>query len=626
MAIALDSLLLNLDRNNFVSLLPFYWAAATTWFSIRSRKFLRFAVISDTAMLIVVYSIVRTLDIDLYRWPVVMIALFAGVVFLQALAFLFSLPREIKLRTREAIPAVLVILALILLGGALFLGPSQRRALEKGGGLLEPKLFSFDFSQFLRLDSEISVNDDLILIVKKESDYFDEHILLRRSVLSGYSRKQGFYRIEELDERTHPQRLPGRTTELPSHNAAGRTRSVNQEYFLVNFDGAAFIGMNEPVSVTPYENWDASSFRSAYKVESLVSTAGPRELSRAGRNQPGAEELGLSDAEFKTYTEYSGDERIRSLAEEITQGPDRYADKVRKIHDYLKFGEYRYSLKPGIAPDGDQLGWFLFQSKKGYCSYYAFAMTLLLRSLGIPARLAAGLFIDLSTNTFDYYPVRADMAHAWVEVPFPGQGWIEFDPTSENLAEGEEFRFSAGVDPQLFEKLMREIIENRSLLRAKEGTDAAQTPASSLAKTAAALLRKYWLAPILLIVAAMWLIIRCRYLFAFFLYRDRRKKAVQLWKHAGRLLRLAGLAPGAAESESEWAHNTDRRISGIYAMYQNAAAARFAPVFTEDDFASQRQNYLVFCAAYKQNIPVWRRLISWLLPPLALLLSPAGIA
>jgi hypothetical protein len=385
----------------------------------------------------------------------------------------------------------------------------------------------------------------------------------------------------------------------------------------VNFDGAAFIGMNEPVSVTPYENWDASSFRSAYKVESLVSTASPWELSRAARNWPGAEELGLSDAEFKTYTEYSGDERIRSFAEEITQGLDRYADKVRKIHDYLKFGDYRYSLKPGIAPDGDQLGWFLFQSKKGYCSYYAFAMTLLLRSLGIPARLAAGFFIDLSTNTFDYYPVRADMAHAWVEVPFPGQGWIEFDPTSENLAEGEEFRFSAGVDPQLFEKLMREIIENRNLLRAKEGADAAQPPpASSLAKTAAAVLRKYWLAPLLLGVVLLWLNIRCQYLFGFFLCRDRRKKAIRLWKHAGRRLRLAGLAPGAAESESEWAHNTDRRISGIYSIYQSAAAARFAPVFTEDDFALLLENYRVFCAAYKQNIPVWRRLIAWLFPPL----------
>ncbi|MDR0316560.1 MAG: hypothetical protein LBH97_06640, partial [Treponema sp.] len=229
LAISLDSLLLNLDRNNFVSLLPFYWAAITSWFSIRSRTFLRAAIIADAALLVVVFSIARTADIAMYRWPIVMIVLFAGIVFAQALALLFSLPPEIRLRKNEMIPAIAAILVLIVIGGFLFLKPSQEQAIEKGGGLLEPKLFSFDFSQVLRLDTEISMNDDLILIVKKGSDniypfnphggvYPLEHILLRRSVLSGYGRKQGFYRIDEIDEKTHPQRLPQRRTRLFGQN------------------------------------------------------------------------------------------------------------------------------------------------------------------------------------------------------------------------------------------------------------------------------------------------------------------------------------------------------------------------------------------------------------------------
>ena len=291
LAITFDSLLLNFDRNNFVSILPFYWIAASTWFSIRSRKFLRAAVVADAAMLLVVYCISRTQDIAMYRWPIVMIVVFAGIVFLMTLTLLFSMPPESRLRAKEICFAITALLALIVIGGFFFLKPFQERAIEKGGGLLEPKLFSFDFSQFLKLDSEISMNSDLILIVKKDSD--DENILLRRSVLSGYSPKQGFYRIEELDERNHQQRLPGRQQRLsPAEFTAAL--NVNQEYFLVNFDAAGFIAMKEPVLITPYENWNASSFKSAYAVESLVSVADFSELVRCGRGEFGAAEFGIS--------------------------------------------------------------------------------------------------------------------------------------------------------------------------------------------------------------------------------------------------------------------------------------------------------------------------------------------
>ncbi|MDR0583894.1 MAG: tetratricopeptide repeat protein [Treponema sp.] len=635
LAVTLDSLLLNLDRNNFVSLIPFYWAAATSWFLIRSRRALRAAVIADAALLLVVFSIARTADIAMYRWPVVMISVFAGIVFVQALALLFSLPPETRLRKSEAIPAAAVLLALVILGGILFLKPAQERALEKGGGLLEPKLFSFDFSQFLRLDSEISMNDDLVLILKKDSN--DDHYLLRRSVLSGYSRKQGFFRIEELDGRTHPQRLPDHPLRLSGRQsgAAGQAgpqdgrpvtqpaRLLNQVYYLVNFDASAFIGMNEPVSVTPYETWDASSFSSAYAVESMVNDTVFAELSRSD-SRPGAAALGLSENEFKIYTDYGGDERIRLYAEEITRGLDHYGDKVRMIHDWLKYGEYRYSLKPGIAPDGDQLGWFLFQSKKGYCSYYAFSMALLLRSLGIPSRVAAGFFIDPATNTFDYYPVRSDMAHAWVEVPFPGYGWIEYDPTSEDLAEGEDYRFSAGVDPDLFERLMREILENRSRLRVKEGREETDAPENikSLVRSAAALLRDYSPPLLLILAAVLFVYIRCGRFIDSALRRDRRKKAILLWKHALRRLRLAGLKRAAEASEPEWALRMDQHIEGIYALYQGMAAARFAPAYTGNDFSSQRNAYRAFSTAYGKKVSLLRRLSAWAFPPLALIPGP----
>ncbi|HEV2056734.1 MAG TPA: transglutaminaseTgpA domain-containing protein, partial [Methylomirabilota bacterium] len=104
-------------------------------------------------------------------------------------------------------------------------------------------------------------------------------------------------------------------------------------------------------------------------------------------------------------------------------------DLVMALTTYLQ-KHYRYSLEIGHLPPGrDPVDWFLFDTKVGYCEQFATAEVLLLRSLGIPARLATGY------GTGDYDPVlnqaivRERDAHAWVEVWFAGHGWVPFDPT-----------------------------------------------------------------------------------------------------------------------------------------------------------------------------------------------------
>jgi tetratricopeptide (TPR) repeat protein len=630
-AITFDSILLNLDRNNFVSLFPYYWSAVSTWFAVRSysgkRKFLRAAVIADTVILLIIYSIARTSQIELYRWPIITIILFSVMVFLQALSLLFSMPRQTKLRIKEKCFAAAALLAIISAGGFFFLKPFQEKAVEMGGGLLEPKLFNLDFSKYLKLDSEISMKNELVLIVKKDDTF---HHLIRRSVLSGYNSKQGFFKNEELDDKNHPQRLPAQQVFL----TPGEFESsipVDQEYFLVNVDESAFIGMKEPAVISPYESWDSSSFNSAYAVESYVSGADYWDLMfvTLRDEQPSLDDLGLSESEYKIYTEYGNNEKLRSLAEEITAGCSRYADKIYTIYDYLKYGDYRYSLKPGIAPDGDQLGWFLFQSKKGYCSYYAFSMTLLLRSLGIPARVASGFFVDPDSGTFDYYPVRSYMAHAWVEVAFPKYGWIEFDPTTENLAEDEEFQFTAGTDTALFEKLMKEIFENRSRMKIKESTEdsSSESGFDSFTHNVVSLIKSSWLPLLAVVLATVFFSIRCGIYFSVFTTQNQRKKSVRLMKHACRRLRLAGFRRNGPShtseiSEPEWALQLEDRFKGIYSLYQSAAAARFAPEYSKTDFELQQTNYAVFSLSYKKKVSVWRRIIAWLFPPLAIMAGP----
>jgi hypothetical protein len=623
-AVTLDSLLLNLDRNNFVALIPFYWAAFSTYFSVKSRAFLRADIVAADALFLVLFSIARTADIAAYRWPILMIAVFAGALLLQFFAFILSLSPELRLRGREKLGAGAVLLALVAAGGALFLGPAQKMEVNKGGGLLEPNLFQFDFSQVLRLESEISMNDDLVLIMKKEGG--DDHVLLRRFVLSGYNQKQGFFR-NDADELTHPQRLPERSTPLAGREVIRASREVKQEYYLVNFDSSAFIGMNDPALITPFETWDASSFTSAYSVLSNASGATPTELLRAAPQELSAAGLDLSEEEYALYTDYGSDERLTALARELTAGKDNYGAKIQAVYRYFKQDEFRYSLKPGIAPDGDQLGYFLFQSKKGYCSYYAFAFTLLLRSLGIPARVAAGFFIDPETNTFDYYPVRSDMAHSWTEVRFPGYGWIEFDPTSDNLAEDEEFRFSSGVPTELFERLMKEILDNHDRLVPKEGaaSDEDSRTLQALGARTLRALRQYWRFMLGGALAGLFALLRGGFLLLAWLRRDPRKKATALWAHGKRRLRLAGYKKPPLLAEPEWARLMAKQGLDIYSLYQDAAAARYAPFYSAADFKIMTACYTLYTRQYDKIIPRSRRILAWLCPPLALLLPPAPL-
>jgi transglutaminase-like putative cysteine protease len=127
----------------------------------------------------------------------------------------------------------------------------------------------------------------------------------------------------------------------------------------------------------------------------------------------------------------SGSDRIGQLARDILLAAtpaDTVLQKITAIEKYLKTN-YRYTLDVKPTATGMPIEDFLFRQKAGFCEHYATAMTLLLRSIGIPARLVTG-FLPGEWNEFGrFYTVRQSNAHAWVEVWFERSGWIPFDPT-----------------------------------------------------------------------------------------------------------------------------------------------------------------------------------------------------
>jgi transglutaminase-like putative cysteine protease len=122
--------------------------------------------------------------------------------------------------------------------------------------------------------------------------------------------------------------------------------------------------------------------------------------------------------------------RVVELAKQITAGLTNPYDKAMAITDWLR-KNIQYTLTVPAAPaDRDIMEWFLFDLKKGYCNYYATAEVVMLRSIGIPARLAVGYAEGESQQNGDSYLVRRRDSHAWPEVYFSAFGWIEFEPTA----------------------------------------------------------------------------------------------------------------------------------------------------------------------------------------------------
>jgi protein-glutamine gamma-glutamyltransferase len=122
------------------------------------------------------------------------------------------------------------------------------------------------------------------------------------------------------------------------------------------------------------------------------------------------------------------DARIPELARQITKNVRTPFDKALVIESYLR-SRFSYTLNLTGKPGDDPLAHFLFETRAGHCEYFASAMTIMLRTLGIPSREVNGFLPGEYNDLGGDYIVRASDAHSWVEVYFPGNEWQVFDPT-----------------------------------------------------------------------------------------------------------------------------------------------------------------------------------------------------
>lgn len=161
----------------------------------------------------------------------------------------------------------------------------------------------------------------------------------------------------------------------------------------------------------------------SYLVVSELSTADVESLQEAGTEYPAWVRERYLDVPATVP------QRVAELAQEVTKDAETPYDKVVALENFLRGYEYNDAIpEPPQGVDG--VDYFLFDVQAGYCDYYASALAIMARSLGIPARISAGYNQGEYLPDVDAYRVREHNGHSWPEVFFPAYGWVEFEPTA----------------------------------------------------------------------------------------------------------------------------------------------------------------------------------------------------
>lgn len=165
----------------------------------------------------------------------------------------------------------------------------------------------------------------------------------------------------------------------------------------------------------------------SYTADGTISTAAEDKLKAATTDYPQY----IRDRYLQLPN--SLPQRVRELAASLTKGRATPYEKAKAIEEYLRTIPATYDIKPA-PPNRDAVDYFLFEEKKGYADYQASAMTVLLRSSGVPTRLVVGYTVDEFDLSVHRYLLREKHAYAWPEAYFPGYGWVEFAPYGEASA------------------------------------------------------------------------------------------------------------------------------------------------------------------------------------------------
>lgn len=217
--------------------------------------------------------------------------------------------------------------------------------------------------------------------------------------------------------------------------------AMRQEIYLdpIGFD--VLFGASMPLAFELQERFGASKARVHQNDElRLAHDGGVRYVVYSRIDPPPASALraapDIVPQGYEVYVQLAPEitDEVKKLAQEITRDARTNYDKAEAVRAWLQtnLSYSRVMESPGST---EPIHFFLFDRKQGHCEYFASAMAILLRAVGVPTRNVNG-FLGGEWNEYeDYIAVRAGDAHSWVEVYFHGLGWVTFDPTPPGEAD-----------------------------------------------------------------------------------------------------------------------------------------------------------------------------------------------
>ena len=329
-------------------------------------------------------------------------------------------------------------------------------------------------------------------------------------------------------------------------------------------------------------------------------------------------------------------QRVRDLAHHLTEDAKTPFDKALAIQDYLRGPTFEYSQDIGKPPIGsDGTDYFLFESRKGYSDYYASAMAVMLRAVGVPTRLAAGYAPGVSEDGSSRRAVRDSDSHGWTQVYFPGHGWIDFEPTpnwadtrdeASGAAQSRSLRTPYASEncfemvdldnPGIPVGVLCEYEESETSLGdlqlQTEPTAVESFELEPLAQQSAVGER---VAPVLQLLLALGALIGLALFLRLAWTRGMARAALpeRIYTKMGRLGRLAGLGRQPQQTPFEYAASLGTAVPGIVGATQTAAIAFSAYRYGRKDSDEPLQETLEEELEYLEELnQAWKRIRSGL--------------
>lgn len=222
-------------------------------------------------------------------------------------------------------------------------------------------------------------------------------------------------------------------TDVPAEITLAEGRKFPQLVY-----GGELTDVKLPGDVQLKMNADTEKFRMVRDGEQLSlatyeMTFQTPEFSLETLQQPGGENRAIKG--IYTQLPDSLPDRVRQLAEEVTADAENRYEKAKAVEEYFQANGFTYETDDVAVPgeDEDYTDQFLFETKAGYCDNFSTSMAVMLRAVGIPTRWVKGFtpgeYQDTLESGATVYEVTNANAHSWVEVYFPGSGWVPFEPT-----------------------------------------------------------------------------------------------------------------------------------------------------------------------------------------------------